>query len=272
MGTIAILSCNFGPPEVMGQSAELTESDFAQGAIMMGRNPNVAIPIPDDEISRIQCSLNYNNEGFFLTDESSTNGTRINGEKLEPTRAYKLRHGDEIQMGHTSFIFNIAQPEFYKTTKQEIARQLLQNYDWKVAANKGFRHWIVPTPQDLEIADPVSKDIIRQAFDCSAHIGFDLEPYAGKRALMEKYQIAKEGGPSYEAYILFLNGRVIGAYAADPANDARLIALDESVPTDTSAAHRRATRKARAEKQTAALKKISLPSLGSHLNGNVYPE
>lgn len=39
------------------------------------------------------------NKALYLEDLNSTNGTRINGFSLEPRRRYRLRDGDEIELG-----------------------------------------------------------------------------------------------------------------------------------------------------------------------------
>lgn len=226
MGTIATLYCKFGPQDVVGQTAELSEVDFGQGPIMLGRNPNLAIPIPDEEVSRIHCSLTYTADGLLITDQGSTNGTLINGEKLDPFKPYLLRHEDEIQLGHTFFLFTLAQPEPIRIPEMELARQLLQNYGWNIVRPKGSRYWIVPEPQSLSDTDQASRNSIQQAFTSSAQIGLHLEPYARKRALLAKYQVARGSRTDQEAYVLFLNGRIIGAYAVDPKTPSRLIPLN----------------------------------------------
>ncbi len=227
MGTIATLYCSFGPPEILGESAELSAEDFSRGPIVIGRSPEVAIPLSDEEVSRMHCSLVYTGDGFTLTDENSTNGTTINGEKLEPNRPYRLRHEDEIQVGHISFIFSLAEPEANRGAEQEMALQLLQSYGWQVLDSKGLRYWVVPAMQSLQSVPADARSSIEQAFESSARIGLHLAEHAGKRAIMEKYLVARPSQGSYEAYVLFLNGRIIGAYAVNPAEESRLIPLNE---------------------------------------------
>lgn len=226
MGTIATLYCKFGPQEVVGQSAELSEADFEQGPIILGRVPNVAIPIPDEEVSRLHCSLTYTSDGLVLADQNSTNGTLVNGEKLEPFKPYLLRHEDEIQLGHTFFVFALTQPEPIRIPEMELARQLLQKYGWNVVRSKGSRYWIVPEPQNLPDTDQASRHSIQQAFSSSAQIGLNLEQHIGKRSLLAKYQVARGNRSDQEAYVLFLNGRIIGAYAVDPKTPSRLMPLN----------------------------------------------
>ncbi|MEI6043860.1 MAG: FHA domain-containing protein [Chloroflexota bacterium] len=271
MGTVAVLYCNFGPPEVVGQSAELNETDFTLGAVLIGRNPNIAIPIPDEEVSRVHCSLEYTKEGFTVMDENSTNGTRINGEKLEPHKPFKLHQDDQISLGHTSFIFSLVQPGYDRSDQQEMARELLQKYGWQVGGVKGFRYWIVPNLARLKETDPIAKRCIMQAFESSAQIGLDLTPHLGKRMLMEKYQVSKEEHPEYEAYVLFLNGRIAGAYVVDPDNGFELMALNGSKPLSHKSKLLKATKKARNQKQTDPLGEKALVNNDlSHSTEEVY--
>lgn len=225
MGTIGTLFCKVGPQEVLGQSAELSEVDFRLGSIMLGRSPNLSIPIPDEQVSRLHCSLNYSKDSFTLTDEGSTNGTFLNGEKLEPHKSYDLRHEDEIQVGYTIFGFGLTKPDRKHNHEHSLARQLLQAHGWEVLKPKGAQYWVVPATKSLQAVDPDCKSSIQQAFSSSARIGLHLEKHAGRRALMEKYQVAKGNRSDYEAYVLFLNGRVIGAYAVSPEEPTELMAL-----------------------------------------------
>ncbi len=226
MGTIGTLFCKLGPQEVQGQSAELSETDFSEGSILIGRNPNLAIPIPDDQVSRLHCSLTYKDDSFFIADQDSTNGSFLNGEKLEPLKSYRLRHEDEIQLGFTIFTFKLAQPNHALHPERGLARELLRSHGWQVVRPKGAKYWVVPATQSLNKTDPDSAASIQQAFATSASIGLPLEKHAGKRALMEKYQVTSPSRNDFEAYVLFLNGRIIGAYAVSSESPDKLLPLN----------------------------------------------
>ncbi|MBN1201153.1 MAG: FHA domain-containing protein [Anaerolineae bacterium] len=55
----------------------------------------------DGGVSRRHASIvqDETNKALYLEDLNSTNGTRINGFSLEPRRRYRLRDGDEIEVG-----------------------------------------------------------------------------------------------------------------------------------------------------------------------------
>ena len=49
-------------------------------------------------ISRIHAALYYENDTVMLVDEYSTNGTWVNGRKIEPMQPTPLKNGDEIRL------------------------------------------------------------------------------------------------------------------------------------------------------------------------------
>jgi hypothetical protein len=53
-------------------------------------------------VSRTHALLQYDdgNEGIYITDLSSTNGTFVNGIRLPANARTRLRDGDELQLGH----------------------------------------------------------------------------------------------------------------------------------------------------------------------------
>jgi pSer/pThr/pTyr-binding forkhead associated (FHA) protein len=50
-------------------------------------------------VSRRHAVLRLHSGALYIQDSSSTNGTRINGAKLDPEREYLLREGDELEFG-----------------------------------------------------------------------------------------------------------------------------------------------------------------------------
>lgn len=65
----------------------------------IGRLPENTISLPDENgSSRRHCQILKIASGFELADLGSTNGTKVNGEKV---KRHKLKDGDEIQIGDT---------------------------------------------------------------------------------------------------------------------------------------------------------------------------
>jgi pSer/pThr/pTyr-binding forkhead associated (FHA) protein len=70
----------------------------------IGRNRDAALPLPDRMLSRRHSVLMYvKNEGFYLVDLNSLNGSYVNGKRIENRVA--LHDGDFIRVGHTEFFF-----------------------------------------------------------------------------------------------------------------------------------------------------------------------
>ena len=55
------------------------------------------------QVGRIHCRINRIEDGSYITDLNSTNGTRINGHELEPDQAYPISEHDTIQIADISF-------------------------------------------------------------------------------------------------------------------------------------------------------------------------
>jgi hypothetical protein len=50
-------------------------------------------------VSRLHAALKLNNQRVFITDLGSSNGTRVNGQKIVPNVDYPLNHGDVVGFG-----------------------------------------------------------------------------------------------------------------------------------------------------------------------------
>jgi len=50
-------------------------------------------------VSRQHAVLTYQDDVLSIQDAYSTNGTRINGKRLDPQASYRLRPGDELELG-----------------------------------------------------------------------------------------------------------------------------------------------------------------------------
>ncbi|HLY75778.1 MAG TPA: FHA domain-containing serine/threonine-protein kinase, partial [Planctomycetota bacterium] len=73
------------------------------GTVIIGRDSSTALPLRDTMTSRMHCKIQQQEDGYYLTDLESMNGTFLNGEKVRET--IKLDHGDLIKIGDTLFTF-----------------------------------------------------------------------------------------------------------------------------------------------------------------------
>lgn len=75
-----------------------------QNGWIIGRDRKAGISFPDKRLSRRHALVQYvADEGFYLLDLKSTNGSYVNGEPV--CRPVLLRDGDRIRLGSLSFIF-----------------------------------------------------------------------------------------------------------------------------------------------------------------------
>lgn len=75
-----------------------------QGIWTIGRDRQLAIPIPDRRLSRRHAVIQYvRDQGFYLVDLESTNGSFINGEPVHGRQL--LKDGDRIRLSNIAFSF-----------------------------------------------------------------------------------------------------------------------------------------------------------------------
>ncbi|MEE2665546.1 MAG: FHA domain-containing protein [Myxococcota bacterium] len=77
------------------------------GETLIGRNPTTYITLLDEGISREHAVVLFDEDdvSHSIEDLQSTNGTKINGKRV---RSATLCHGDEIQIGHTVFRYQVS--------------------------------------------------------------------------------------------------------------------------------------------------------------------
>ena len=77
--------------------------DLAGPVIQVGRAPGLEIVIGNPSVSRQQAEIRREGEGWVVRDIGSSNGTFVNGERLNADRV--LRPGDEISFGKYLLFF-----------------------------------------------------------------------------------------------------------------------------------------------------------------------
>lgn len=80
-----------------GQPVPLEESTS------VGRNPDNQLVIAESFVSGRHARFYRQNDGYWVEDLGSTNGTFLNGKRLKKPRP--LRNGDKIRLGDTVFEF-----------------------------------------------------------------------------------------------------------------------------------------------------------------------
>ena len=135
---------------ILSETLRGTSFQLKEGHYTLGRSDSADICIPDPTISGHHCSLTQVEEGVYsLKDEGSTNGTRINIERLEPGNPVVLNDGDMIQVGNVEILFENKESRNQAPVKtmtvinlddtgsMDITNTGLQNIGMKV--NKGSR-------------------------------------------------------------------------------------------------------------------------------------
>jgi pSer/pThr/pTyr-binding forkhead associated (FHA) protein len=87
-----------------GIGFKVEESYILNGTKTIGRGNNNNIIIQDPFMSSNHASIIKEENGFFLKDIGSTNGTYINNHKIIHS-CVKLKNGDKIQFGKLTFLF-----------------------------------------------------------------------------------------------------------------------------------------------------------------------
>jgi hypothetical protein len=75
--------------------------------VVLGRSRECDVRLDDANVSRRHAEVREETDGFWIVDLGSTNGTEVNGERVERSR---LSDGDTITLGSTDVIFSLAQP------------------------------------------------------------------------------------------------------------------------------------------------------------------
>lgn len=78
---------------------------LAQRKISIGRSEQADVTIDDDDASRLHCEIIAHPAGVLLQDLQSTNGTKVNGQRVTQQL---LMDGDQIQIGGSVFRFTRA--------------------------------------------------------------------------------------------------------------------------------------------------------------------
>jgi pSer/pThr/pTyr-binding forkhead associated (FHA) protein/tetratricopeptide (TPR) repeat protein len=87
-----------------------------------GRDANCEIPIEDGHVSRNHFELSQTNDGMYITDLGSANGTSINGQILTPHEPFKIVSGDHITIMDLTIILEMRDRDF--KSKLMVASQI----------------------------------------------------------------------------------------------------------------------------------------------------
>jgi pSer/pThr/pTyr-binding forkhead associated (FHA) protein len=106
------------------------DADRAQ--ILLGRRGGVDVLLPDGHVSLVHARIERRKGEYFLVDDGSTNGTRLNDVPVEAGVRQQLHEGDRINIGRYALIVSLApttgdaRPESSISMARGMVRDLLE--------------------------------------------------------------------------------------------------------------------------------------------------
>ena len=80
--------------------------ELKEDSVSVGRNDQRDICIKDPSLSSYHCDFIHTEDGYFICDRDSTNGTRLNNVPLNPEEMYPLKNSDLLQLGSVEVMFD----------------------------------------------------------------------------------------------------------------------------------------------------------------------
>jgi putative nucleotidyltransferase with HDIG domain len=98
---------------ISGSSKGRTVSlDESQLPLSIGRDPENTIALDHTAISRFHCTISSENGAYYIEDNNSTNGTYLNGRRIEKNR---LSPGDELIIANVGIVVEASPKSIYET-------------------------------------------------------------------------------------------------------------------------------------------------------------
>jgi diguanylate cyclase (GGDEF)-like protein len=180
--------------------------------VTIGRDDDIELPLRDGSISRRHCRVQYDAQAdrYLLVDLASTNGTRLNGTRVEAQEPVTLADGDKIFLGATVVKFGFADEldARYQAWLESLAHaDALTGLPSSRKFEAGFRNAIdeardARAPLAVLVMD---MDGLKQINDVHGHQmgGYILAEVAGVlRAAIEKHgQVCRFGGDEFMSYL-----------------------------------------------------------------------
>ena len=109
------------------------EFDADRAQILLGRRGGVDVLLPDARVSLVHARIERKKGAYYLVDDGSTNGTRLNGTVVATGMRQALREGDRITIGDYALSVSIpsshigeARPESSLSMARGMVRDLLE--------------------------------------------------------------------------------------------------------------------------------------------------
>lgn len=161
--------------EVAGQSREMHRLS-AQSPCTIGRAYENTIAVADAAVSRRHIQIEWRDGAWWVVDLGSSNGSLVNGQRLEAAR--KLTGGERIEIGSTQMIFS---------TGRRAESVSLSEADEPVAVRSLDMHTILGSIEDFREPDQVpTRDRPDEFFGKVDRVGMALLSHCDLSELRQK--------------------------------------------------------------------------------------
>ena len=81
------------------------QHELSKPRVVLGRSREADLRVPDENVSRRHAEVRLEDDGYWIVDLGSMNGTLVNGKRADRAR---LNEGDRIVLGSTEIVFGKA--------------------------------------------------------------------------------------------------------------------------------------------------------------------
>jgi pSer/pThr/pTyr-binding forkhead associated (FHA) protein len=165
------------------EGGEASQWAFDQPRVVLGRGRGADVRLPHRGVSVRHATLDRGPGGWTVTDQSSTNGVRVNGRRLVPGRPKRLSAGDRLDVGVYRLGFEeglVHVPTDAESTRSLALRLARAAYLGEVPAEEaapsvtvlngprqGHREILPPPPAELVVGRGEDCDLILPDADAS---------------------------------------------------------------------------------------------------------
>lgn len=138
--------------EIIEGTSEGSFFHISAGEIVLGRSKKVSnISLEDTSVSRRHVRFFRDGDAVFIQDLGSRNGTKVNGEKIDPSDEVELNHKDRIQIG--LYILKYLTQELADDEDQDEDEIMIDEID-----SDSIEKSPPPSPEDQEVENQDNAD------------------------------------------------------------------------------------------------------------------